>query len=353
VLGFEGKDNRIVAKASMSTDPSRPNVRFSTNIVKRVIKTSQSLILENAQEMADLDTANSIFEQNIRSAMCVPMRTKDKIIGAIYADASGAGLFSKTDLQLMTLLGNLSAIAVHNAQLIKENLQNERLAAVGQTVASLAHCIKNILQGLKGGAYMINDGIKNEDMGMILAAWPLVDVSQQKISELALNMLEYSKERKPDYTKNNLREPMKNIVDLMRQRAKEERVEVGFEVDETFPEVECDSLQIYRATLNLMTNAIDAAAEKEDGQVTLKLTFADDPDWVSIRVIDNGNGIPEKDAEKIFDAFQSGKGSKGTGLGLAVSQKIVAEHKGRIYVKSKPGQGSAFIIELPIIRPAS
>lgn len=350
ILLLDEESGEIIPQASMDSFGVEQDVPYSTTIVRKVIENGESLLLNNAQTEQELDTAVSIFAHNIRSAICVPIRTREKILGVLNADASGASLFNKSDLQLFTLIGNQAGTVIQNARLVEENIKAARLAAVGQTVASLAHCIKNILQGLKGGAFMVDEGFNTDNMDMIQAAWPLVKGSQQKITELVMNMLDYSKERKPAYQFVELQDNMQNIYDLMLERSAEKNVKFFFEYDEETPKVECDPMGIYRATLNLVTNAIDAVEENR-GKVKLNVCPAEDGKNLHIQVIDNGTGIPEDVLEKLFEAFHSTKDSKGTGLGLAVSKKIANEHKGDIIVKTILGKGTTFIIQIPIKRP--
>jgi len=353
ILLLHPESGELISQASMDSGGREDAAPYSRTIVRSVIQNGESLLLSNAQNDVTFDSSKSIIVHNIRSAMCVPIRTREKIIGAINVDASGASLFSKNDLRLLTLIGAQAGIVIQNARLVEENIKAARLAAVGQTVASLAHCIKNILQGLKGGASMIDEGLRTEDQNLITAAWPLLKGSQQRISELVLNMLDYSKERKPVYERADLREPMNNIRDIMADRAQEKDVCIELEYSDQTPPIECDALGVYRATLNLVTNAIDAAeaGAAEDKRVLLRV--GPDPDGLHLRisVSDNGAGIPPEVKEKLFEAFHSTKDSKGTGLGLAVTKKIIDEHRGEILIETELGTGTTFTLILPILKP--
>jgi signal transduction histidine kinase len=112
-----------------------------------------------------------------------------------------------------------------------------------------------------------------------------------------------------------------------------------------------DSECMHRAVLNVVTNAIDACLERENGRVEVTTQFSDDERVARVTVVDNGSGIEKDDLEKIFAVFVSRKGGRGTGLGLPVSQKILEEHGGRIRVESKVGEGSRFTMEFPAISP--
>ena len=110
----------------------------------------------------------------------------------------------------------------------------------------------------------------------------------------------------------------------------------------------CDPEGIHRAVLNIASNALDAVEDRPNPKVGLQVLLEADGNWAKIIVIDNGSGIPAAELEDIFKPFVSSKGSRGTGLGLPVSRKIVREHGGDILVQSVIDKGSKFVIRLPM-----
>ena len=108
---------------------------------------------------------------------------------------------------------------------------------------------------------------------------------------------------------------------------------------------------MHRAILNVVTNAIDACGKTEEGRVVVATEHSVENTVVRVTVVDNGEGIPEKDISKMFSVFESRKGNRGTGLGLPVSKKILREHGGDILVASQVGEGSCFTLEMPAIVP--
>jgi signal transduction histidine kinase len=119
------------------------------------------------------------------------------------------------------------------------------------------------------------------------------------------------------------------------------------------PTLVFDPEGLHRAVLNVVTNAIDAAADKEEsGQVMVRAQYSPEEGVFRVAVEDNGPGIPQELMDSLFSPFQSTKKGRGTGLGLAVSQKIVQEHGGRILVESALKRGSQFTLELPAVVPS-
>jgi len=158
-------------------------------------------------------------------------------------------------------------------------------------------------------------------------------------------MLAYSKERKPDTQPCPLNDVCKEAAELCHDRIKTKHGKLHLDLDPKLPKIQADPQGIHRCLLNLLTNAIDALDE-DGGEVKIS-TQSQGENEVLITVEDNGAGIPEKIRQRIFDVFFSTKGSQGTGLGLAVTKKIIEEHGGAIEAESTPGQGSKLTIKLP------
>jgi signal transduction histidine kinase len=184
--------------------------------------------------------------------------------------------------------------------------------------------------------------------------WKIVDKNQNKISSLVMDMLSFSKEREPDLTTANINTVVHDVLELMQSRAQEEQVELCFQAAENMPELVFDPEGIHRAVLNIVTNAVDAVAEAgPPGRVTVKTCYLPEQNVAQIEIRDTGPGIAADQMDKLFSPFVSTKKSRGTGLGLPVSQKILTEHGGKITVESLPGQGACFTLELPAVSPGS
>ncbi|MCK5244074.1 MAG: response regulator [Desulfobacterales bacterium] len=251
-----------------------------------------------------------------------------------------------------------------------ELIKSERLAAVGQTVAGIAHSIKNILNGLKGGVYMVDSAFKVSSAGLpgeqpagadmadikrraqtqLTGGWDMVRRNVDKVSDLVLDLLSYSKEREPHYEKSDPNDIVNEICDLMESKAAENAIELIRDLDATIGKVYLDPPGIHRGLLNLVSNAIDACIFDSDEEKVWHVRLTSRPvdgGGVRFTVADNGSGMDAEVQNKIFTQFFSTKGARGTGLGLLVTQKIMEEHGGTIDVKSEPGKGTRFTIRLP------
>lgn len=339
-------------------------ITISKTIVDYVLEQNQGVITSDACKDDRWNPAASILQFGIREAICVPMQGRYDVVGAIYIDTStgpqqiikqgGAPKFGEDHLHLMMAIAHQAALAVEDTRYYVAMVQAERLAAIGQTMATVAHHIKNILQGIRGGSYLIDLGLSEHDEPLVRKGWAIVEKNQNKITNLMMDMLTFSKEREPDLVPSDINRIVGDVIELMQSRAVDSEVALHWHPAENMPTLVFDPEGLHRAVLNVVTNAIDAAADAHEGaQVAVSTEFFPEKGAFCIVVSDNGPGIPAELIDSLFSPFVSGKKGRGTGLGLPVSQKIIHEHGGRILVESNPTGGSRFTLELPAVLPTA
>ncbi|MGD9023000.1 MAG: response regulator [Deltaproteobacteria bacterium] len=234
-------------------------------------------------------------------------------------------------------------------RLEKELIQNERLSAIGQAVAGMGHYIKNILNGLQGGVYIVNLSLTKDKPDLLRKGWAMIDGNIKKISDLVMNMLMYSKEREPDCTLCSPNEIAKEVINLMKDKASQSKVKLTTDLDQSIDECYLDPNGLHRSLLNLVGNAIDACLldPDEDKDWSVLIRSQKEDGGVRFDVVDNGMGMTKDIQDKVFERFFSTKGGRGTGLGLLVTREIIEKHGGVISVESNPGRGTTFTIQLP------
>jgi len=294
-------------------------------------------------------TGHGAMELAIQSLKC---DATDFITKPINDDALEIAL--KRANEKIFLKSKMKEYTENLERLVEEKTQEllgaERLVAVGQTVAGLAHAIKNVVSGLKGGAFVVEKGIEFDNQKYLSQGWEMVKGNLDKIGNMTLDLLNYSKDRTPEYQLCDLNQPVREVFDLMFQEAERRGVTLEKSLEKRLPEGWLDPEGIHRCILNLVSNAIDACTDIScihgKGHVIVKALKADG--WaVEYRVIDNGCGMDIETETKIFEQFFSTKGSGGTGLGLMITKKIIDEHGGFIECESEKGKGTTFIIQLP------
>lgn len=361
ILLYDSESQQMIPRISRSNLGliQTGQIEISRTIVDYVIEQQEGVLTSDAVNDNRWDSeAKSIVNMGVSEAICVPMQGRYDTHGVIYvdtrtppgklADLRVASKLNTEHLKLMIAIGHQAALAIEDTNFYSAMIQSERMAAMGHTIAMLSHHIKNILQGINGGSYLVKSGIAEQEIDVIQSGWKIVEKNQAKISQLVMDMLSFSKEREPDMELGDLNATVTDVVELMIHRACENEVELQFAPDDNLPDCYFDAEAIHRAALNVISNAIDAFEEDDQGKVNIRTLWNKTDQKVEIWVEDNGAGIDEEFLPKIFGVFESGKGQRGTGLGLPVSKKIMQEHGGDIVVESQLGQGSQFCLSFPL-----
>jgi signal transduction histidine kinase len=338
-------------------------IAVSRTIMEYVLREKQGVLVSDATQDERFNAGQSIVRFGIREVICVPMKGRHETLGVLYLDtrstardlatqaATGEGKFTEDHLALAIAIGHQAALAVEETRYHHALVQAERLAAIGQTIAALSHHIKNILQGLRSGGDILKMGLADKNEAFLQQGWKMIEKNQEKIYSLVMDMLSFSKEREPAVEDTDLNGIVHDVLELVAGRAKEQGIKFDIRLDSSLPQVQVDPEGIHRALLNIVSNALDAVEGQPNPVVAVASMLEPDQGWARLLVVDNGCGIPADKLPDIFKPFVSTKGSRGTGLGLPVSRKILREHGGDILAQSQPGKQTKFILRLPIRSP--
>jgi len=347
------EQGKLTLKASRVNQNVRDRkIPISRTMINEVIRKQIGAISANAMLDKRFAPGQSVHNLGIRSAICVPIKGREGILGVIHVDSSvSEHTYNTQQLRLLTAIGYHTGLAIDNVRLYESAVQSERLAAVGETVATLSHHIKNILQALGAGIDLVGMGLSEQNVEKSRQAWPIVQRNLARINEMILNMLAFSKGREPLLENVNLNEVLSDCVELITPQADERGIAVLTDLAE-MPSISADAAGLHQAVLNLLNNALDAVADRT-GILTVTSRYDAMNRNVLVQIIDNGRGIDPGEMDRIFTPFYSSKGHKGTGLGLTVARKVCEEHRGRIQVQSKPGEGTTFTLILPAMPDAA
>lgn len=247
---------------------------------------------------------------------------------------------------VVMFLQNLRESKHLKAQLIRKT----RLAAAGQTAAGLAHCLKNLLHGLGSATYLVDQGLSDQDLELTGEGWRMVKKNLDQMSALTQDLLSYARDRRPQYQPFNLNQLLHECAHLVAGRAREAGLEIEVKTDPACERVKLDPQGVRRVVLNLLTNSLDALAETPPQAGPPRIELADGRDGygqVLVSVTDNGPGLTPEASKRLFSGLFTSKGSKGTGLGLLVSQKIVEEHGGTLDFANLKEGGVRFTLAVP------
>ncbi|MCY1033669.1 ATP-binding protein [Corallococcus sp. BB11-1] len=296
------------------------------------------------------DTRAALLQ--MRAGISVPLMSNDRVIGFLNLwDERVPEAYASDEIALILEVSERMATVLENSKLYEKIRERDRLAALGEMAAGLAHEIRNPLGAIKGAAQCLDPKKLPGEDGEFL------DVIVEEVNRLngvVTAFLDYSRPLKQSFGPTDLNEVVTRTMRLI-QNDMPATAELAVELDLRLPRADGDAEQLKQVLINLVQNAVQAMGNQK-GCITVRTEkperFGDlrsaGGEFVEVRVSDNGPGIPLDQQPHIFVPFFTTK-QKGTGLGLAISQRIVKNHGGTISVQSKVGEGTAFIIRLPAL----
>jgi PAS domain S-box-containing protein len=294
-----------------------------------------------------------------RNEICIPcpvqqtfedgkIHSSEEVVTSIDGEQMHVLVYTSPILDSMGMISRVMEMSTDITPI--RNLQSQ-LESIGLLIGSVSHGIKGLLNGLDGGMYLVNTGMKKGDQGRIQKGWEMVERNVNRIRSQVLNILYYTKEREPGYETISAVELATDVCKRREAKAAELQVNFECELDENAGDFEIDQAAMRSLLVNLLENALDACRvdrKKEEHLVTFRMTGH--ADHILFEISDNGIGMDQETREKAFSLFFSSKGAKGTGLGLFISNNIIKAHGGRIEFESKLDHGTRFEIMVPRAR---
>lgn len=216
----------------------------------------------------------------------------------------------------------------------------ERMYAVAQLSASLAHEIRNPLASISGAAGILKRGHASSEN--VEECLEVIEKESNRLNKLLANFLSFARPRAPRFQATDLAAVIDSTVALARHSAEASNIEFRRRIDGALPEVECDSEQVKQVLLNLLMNAVHATGK---GAIDLHAYARDGAAFITVR--DEGAGIPKEQENRIFEPFFTTK-TNGSGLGLAIASKIIEQHGGALTAQNAPGRGLTMVLQLPV-----
>ena len=279
-------------------------------------------------------------------SLIVPFGSVGGTRGAFVLQRTDLSVPSEREVAAAARAAEIATLALAARGHREARSSQERLALIGETVASLSHSIKNILQGLRFGADAVDLALSRGELPKAQEGWPVLQRNLDRIHALVLNMLAWAKARPLEPEACDLNDLLRDVRDLLAPAAGRRRVEVVAELDPALPDAWIDAPAVHQAMTNLVLNAVEAAPERT-GMVEIASRHEAATDQIVVTVRDNGAGIPDAIRPRLFEPFVSSKGQRGTGLGLAVARKIAERHGGALEVASSSAAGTEFVLRLP------
>jgi signal transduction histidine kinase len=355
-----GIDEERIKGITLPLDPE-------DSVVARSIFEKQPFIIPDASQDPRV---NPILKEkfNLHSLVVIPLLTKGKPLGAIAADhvEPGKNITSEILESAMTF-AQQAGLAIHNAlmyqelkafsQQMEEKIQkttadlkkteaqlirSEKLAALGQLAAGIAHEIRNPLTSINILIHSLRQNISSGESRS--EDFKVIEEEIHRINEIVDQFLRFAKPAPPHLERTEVTSIFEEILQLLRPQM--EKLRISVEKDfRSVPLITIDNEQMKQVILNLLMNSIQAMPE--GGQFRLEGEVSKDGQWVELSIRDSGVGIPPEDMDKLFDPFFSTK-EGGIGLGLSIAHRIIDQHHGKIEVTSNPNEGTIFTVYLPI-----
>ncbi len=278
----------------------------------------------------------------VNADLLLPFRSGSMVLGFLaLRDDRAAEPYATAEIAALETISETAATVVWNSKLAERLRERERLAAIGAMAAGLAHEIRNPLGAIKGAAqYLDPTRPANPEDSEFLE---VIIEETNRLNSVVTQFLDYARPFRARFDSVDLNGIIRRTVKLVQARAGNP-APIELELDPALPRIQADGEQLKQVVLNLVLNAQDATGDRESPVVIRTLRRGED---VEVRVRDGGVGIPARDIEQIFTPFFTTKHS-GTGLGLAVCQRIVHNHGGSIRPSSTVGRGAEFIVQLPV-----
>ena len=329
-----------------------PGAEVSHAVFRGVVKNRTPVLVADATTDPRFALVSSIRHMQLHSVMAAPLLAGEELLGVVYADnRMVTGAFGQRTLDLLGVFACHVGIALKNAQLFRQLSEArselalaERLKAIGQVATFVVHEIKNPLSSIQ----ILVDGLQEHwrDESLRSRVFSVVPAEIARLNRAVNQILEYARPTPLLKVETEMSRLLNSAIDSLAAEMDARGIAVVRDYASDLPEVQVDGERIRQVLMNLLKNAAEALAGREKAQVKVRLRHAPNH-CQEIAIEDNGPGIPEDRMQSIFEPFKTFKAT-GSGIGLALCQKLVREHEGRITVENAASGGARFRIILPV-----
>ena len=278
---WDSKSKKYKSRATRYGTSESKNVelRIGRSAVKYVRDRKEGILTFNSPDDDRGDENGSILMDGVQEAICAPISGRDSMLGFIYADRLCNVLdaepvtpqFNEDHLKLIVAIGHQVAVFIENAEYYSALVEGERLTAVGRTLATMSHHIKNILQSINGGTHLIEDGLKSDNLEVIKLGWDIVKRNQRNMSNLVMDMVTFSKPSHPHRKLHDLNKTIESSIRHVTGDADKSKVQIHWAANSEVESVYYDRSLIGRAIECVLRHVLDAAGDGKEGNVLVQL----------------------------------------------------------------------------------
>ncbi len=328
--------------------------RASESIIQYVSDNKVGVLSTEASSDKRWGAQLSMLEMNVGEVMCVPIQGREEVLGLIYLDTlkypgsrKRMPRFNEDNLKLLVAMAHQAAVAIENEAYYQALVEKERLAAIGETTNVIAHHVKNTIQGIHGGAHLIESGLKLRDLEVIEKGWLIVNRNQERISRLVIDMLVLGRPYEPVLETVDLNAAVEDAIEKLEFQFSQQETTCEFNPNRSLKPFRFDFAGLSSAVFHLISCSLLACRDAKTASISVSIV--ENSGFAEVVIEDDGDAIDVAAQEIGITPFGIGTDLKMYGIGLAVSRKIVSSHQGEIRLSHPNGKGNRFVIEIPIL----
>ena len=390
LLNEEAKELNLSAARGVSKEYERKIAKLELDqdtLCSIVARKGEPIVIEDISEHRGLKT-EAIDKEGFRSFGCVPLKSKEKVMGVMSIISDKPRQFTPGEIQLLVSIGNEVGVAIENAELYKklknwskeleriitertkdladarratlnmlediseaytqlkdtqtQLVQSEKMAAIGRIAANVSHEIRNPLTGIKVSVYYLSNKL-TKSSPKITKTIKNMEKEIERASNIINNILEFSRPPKLELNATDVNIVIEKTLSAAQKEYQLKNIEIIKKLTSDIPKIPLDSLRFRQVLDNIILNASQSMSK--GGKLTVETLIVNNK--LEVRITDSGIGIAKENLEDIFEPFFTSKHT-GVGLGLAIVKEIIKGHQGSIKAESKVGEGSTFVISLPL-----
>jgi signal transduction histidine kinase len=329
-----------------------PQNEVSHAVIQDVARSREPILVENATADPRFATVSSVLSLQLHSVMAAPLLAHGELLGVVYADNRLiSGAFDRHSLDLLGVFANHVGIALRNAQLFADLNQAraelalaERLRAIGEVATFIAHEVKNPLGSIQIMLGHLQERWQEPDVRA--KVFDMIPREVQRLNKAVTEMLDYARQTPLLKVPVSLTKLAQSAIAALEPQCERQQVTIVTDFGADVPVVFADGERVREVLLNVLKNGMEAMADAPSKELRVAVSRKDEA-HVEVAIEDSGTGIPEAELPRIFEAFRTQK-RIGSGIGLALCQKVVREHGGQMTAENIPDGGARFRIVLPL-----
>ncbi len=362
----QGTNKMIRVAATTANNHLGPSVMtLEDSLIDRQVFGGELIAIEDVRADPRMTYRSDAEKAGIVSMLCAPLTARRSVLGTIRLYTNERRDFNLSDRKMFLAIAGMAATAIDNARLYtqveeknkelittnatlrstqKQLVQNEKLAALGEMAATVAHEIRNPLTSVRGFAQRIARKYADTGDGRLVEYTGIIIEEVDRLNKFIKDVLDFARRVKPEFTKINVNHMLSEIITLMRDELTAQSIVVVSDLDMKVSLITADEILLKQAFLNILQNSRQAMGK---GGVLMIRTQNFERE-VRIRIADDGHGIPRELLQKVWTPFYTTK-VQGTGLGLSLVLRIIDDHHGKLFIRSRPNHGTVIDIRFPIM----